>query len=587
MIPSLSQEDITQYASNAQTIQEPTGIDYSRGVQIGKTIPAKWWNWLFSNVTKRIRQSRNDANAMLTELKNVVIDAGLAPSSANNTQLTQAVAAKARSQLDSYVNTGKSLAGYWVKVENSNVIRVLNSPEDMFYCYQGYPYIGSLFIGEDLEHMRHFNFSDPVPVGITIIPINAFASTCAVVYFNDQYLCLITSHYSHNDFIYVFASADCRKWELKTKVAVTTNNTSLNTAATIAAFIINNRLYVLRGNASRYSQVFASGHSDLVYTDDGENWTSKLDFAPTANVSPWSEYAYNYCTYEPVHLGTTTKYLIGSNIFDTSDNSITALGSIVSNSPSRFQSPTLKLNNGKILVTQMHHNSSDNCCIVPKALLVDTDGSAIEIDKAINYACSDACGDAGIIMTSKTEGVSDFPVAYIPSWNSSYKYCESFTKDGSNFQNFPTTFNTPEGVQEGEISSVFKLDNKYYISVQVKTDRYYNYLYETTELSSDANDYSLVESDASNTNYGIFPLGVGNTLCRHNTFSSDLGATWHPATFEDGIIGCESVRTRIKDSFYGNGWFSYANRINYSYIPASKQTSSRINRVVGHTLYLR
>ena len=113
MIPSLTQEEMTQYASSAQTIQEPQGADYSRGVQVGRTIPAKWWNWLFSNITKRIVQSRSDADSMLTELKNVVTDEGLTPSSSDNTQLVQAISKKTSAQIDNYVLNKKGFMSRW------------------------------------------------------------------------------------------------------------------------------------------------------------------------------------------------------------------------------------------------------------------------------------------------------------------------------------------------------------------------------------------------------------------------------------------------------------------------------------------
>ena len=113
MIPSLSQEELTQYASNAQTIQEPTGLDYSQGAKAGRTIPAKWWNWLFSNVTKRIVQSRNDADDMLTELKNVVTNAGLTPSGEDYTQLRQAIDIKADRQIERFVANKKNWGQYW------------------------------------------------------------------------------------------------------------------------------------------------------------------------------------------------------------------------------------------------------------------------------------------------------------------------------------------------------------------------------------------------------------------------------------------------------------------------------------------
>lgn len=114
MIPSLSQETITEYASEAQTIQEPTGTDYTQGVRVGKTIPAKWWNWLFKGATRRLGQAKTDAQNMLTELQNVVTDAGITLDGSDNTQLAQATRSEADKQIDNYILTKKiSFTGIW------------------------------------------------------------------------------------------------------------------------------------------------------------------------------------------------------------------------------------------------------------------------------------------------------------------------------------------------------------------------------------------------------------------------------------------------------------------------------------------
>lgn len=113
MISQLSQETVTEYASDAQTIQEPQGADYSRGVQVGKTVPAKWWNWLFNAVTKRASQSKTDAQNMLNELKNVVTDAGLTPDASDSTQMAQAVVAKTDAQIDDYVYHKQGFFADW------------------------------------------------------------------------------------------------------------------------------------------------------------------------------------------------------------------------------------------------------------------------------------------------------------------------------------------------------------------------------------------------------------------------------------------------------------------------------------------
>ena len=113
MISQLSQETIIEYASDAQTIQEPQGADYSRGVQVGKTVPAKWWNWLFNAVTKRASQSKADAQDMLTELQNVVTDAGITLDSTDNDQMVEAIEVKAGDALAQYVLDKQGFLSKW------------------------------------------------------------------------------------------------------------------------------------------------------------------------------------------------------------------------------------------------------------------------------------------------------------------------------------------------------------------------------------------------------------------------------------------------------------------------------------------
>lgn len=150
MIPSLSQEELTQYASDAQTIQQPQGTDYSQGVKAGRTIPAKWWNWLFSASTKRIVQARSDADNMLTELKNVVTDAGLTPTASDNTQLGQAVVAKANTQIDNFVAYKSSLfITSWrigqIYIDDSDTAVTYDSSMRLIDCFEGGP-TGSVIV---------------------------------------------------------------------------------------------------------------------------------------------------------------------------------------------------------------------------------------------------------------------------------------------------------------------------------------------------------------------------------------------------------------------------------------------------------
>ena len=107
MLNQLTQDDITEYGTNALTIDEPRGTDYTQGVQVGKTIPAKWWNWLFRAVTKRAQQAKADSQTILTELKNTVIDAGITPDPTDDTQLAQAANTLAVRGVTNYVQEKK------------------------------------------------------------------------------------------------------------------------------------------------------------------------------------------------------------------------------------------------------------------------------------------------------------------------------------------------------------------------------------------------------------------------------------------------------------------------------------------------
>lgn len=122
MIQQLEQETLSPYAADATVRQEPQGVDRSRGAQVGRTIPAKWWNWLFNAVIKRLHQGRTDAQNMLTELQNVVTDAGIALDSADSTQMSGAVDIKNAAQRRKYAYEGKAnVFGRWLNF-NVNTI---------------------------------------------------------------------------------------------------------------------------------------------------------------------------------------------------------------------------------------------------------------------------------------------------------------------------------------------------------------------------------------------------------------------------------------------------------------------------------
>ena len=114
MNTQLSEENIEAYAFEAQSTQAPTGADFSQGVQVGKTIPAKWWNWLFNAVINRKIQAKADSQNMLTELQNAVVDAGIELDDNTHTQLLSAVGNKNKTQLSSFIEQVKrNVYGRW------------------------------------------------------------------------------------------------------------------------------------------------------------------------------------------------------------------------------------------------------------------------------------------------------------------------------------------------------------------------------------------------------------------------------------------------------------------------------------------
>ena len=63
-------ENITEYAKNATDIEEPS--EYTTGVKVGWTAPAKWWNWLMNAFSKRLGETYETVKSIHEEIKNAV-----------------------------------------------------------------------------------------------------------------------------------------------------------------------------------------------------------------------------------------------------------------------------------------------------------------------------------------------------------------------------------------------------------------------------------------------------------------------------------------------------------------------------------
>ena len=269
MIDELSQESITEYGSNAQTISEPTGTDYSQGVQVGKTIPAKWWNWLFRAVTKRAEQARADANNMLAELKNTVTDAGLTPDPTDNTQLAQAANLLSVRGVDTYVQdkkrgffsnwTSETCTGFQqfsdddiVTIETIKPIR--NSGNRAFYlCLKQHT------SDPVADYYWHYTSTDLVNWHEIAAPAGAKLQTADIIYFKDRYYFLYSVEDVHNAQLYY--SDDAASWYFAR---------SFTEYGALGLRVAANVLWMISASSQTYADINYYSYK----TADGASWTN-------------------------------------------------------------------------------------------------------------------------------------------------------------------------------------------------------------------------------------------------------------------------------------------------------------------------
>ena len=92
MRTNITQDDISIFASDPlSTKEEPQGTDYTDGVDVGYTAPAKWWNWLWNKITSWFTACKTDRTSMYTELSNLLTDAQITPSATDEHQLSKAI----------------------------------------------------------------------------------------------------------------------------------------------------------------------------------------------------------------------------------------------------------------------------------------------------------------------------------------------------------------------------------------------------------------------------------------------------------------------------------------------------------------
>lgn len=103
MNPIIQEQDLASYATDAFTTQKPAGTDYTEGVEVGKTVPAKWWNWLFNAASNLIHQAFSDFTALHKELINTLTDADITPDATDSSQLIKATKVDASTRIHDYI----------------------------------------------------------------------------------------------------------------------------------------------------------------------------------------------------------------------------------------------------------------------------------------------------------------------------------------------------------------------------------------------------------------------------------------------------------------------------------------------------
>lgn len=294
MLDNLTQENISEYAPSAQTIAEPTGSDWAQGVQIGRTIPAKWWNWLFRSVTRRVQEARADSQNMLTELKNTVIDAGLTPDPTANNQLAQAANTIATRGITNYITENKK--GFFARWTSENctgfptfdndaivtieaVKAVPNSDGKVFYmCLKKH------YNNPSQDYYYHFVSTNLVNWHEITAPNGADLQTADIIYYKDRYYFLYCVKDVHTAQLYY--SDDTASWHFAR---------SFTEYGALALRVVNNILWMISASAQTYADINYYSYR----TTDGTNWVNAGDIfrnlsGTEDNISPVTAFKGSY-----------------------------------------------------------------------------------------------------------------------------------------------------------------------------------------------------------------------------------------------------------------------------------------------------
>lgn len=267
MLDNLTQETINQYATDAQSIDEPLGADWTRGVSVGKTIPAKWWNWLFSAVTKRANQAKADTQNILDELKNVLNAASITPDPTNNTQLVQAINIEGQAGITQYVNDKKGFFSRWTTEVVQGIRTFEGSDTVTIERFEAFPGSNETAFYLQLkqhtsdpvgDYWWHYTSPDLLHWYEISAPNGAELQTAEVQYFKGKYYFLYSAKDVYNAQLYV--SSDVASWSFAR---------SFSEYGVLGLRETAGVLWMISASHQTYSDI--SYHS--FRTTDGTNWT--------------------------------------------------------------------------------------------------------------------------------------------------------------------------------------------------------------------------------------------------------------------------------------------------------------------------
>lgn len=548
MITQLSQDTITQYASDAQTIQEPQGADYSQGVAVGKTIPAKWWNWLFSAVTKRMGQSKTDAQNMLTELQNTVTDAGLTLDASDNTQLSQAVSAKADIQIAEYIRDKKKLVALWQILEPKGLLPV-PAPEanirkkwvldvqkagNMFWSVHGI-IRDNVITNKQIafsKNLEEWHIVDPADIDNRLYATGKGMTVSITFFKGTYYMCLTIgdSYVSSESTFAILSSQDTETWN----VDVLFTQTGGNYAGVIF---------------SAYNKIMCAIGKRFYTSSDGANWTYtnlSNDIRP-ANGAVTSDALLNYSVSpEPLN----EKYIVGDVLVE--ENALTPLLDATAYK-SCFDTKTYKLRQGNIVLSS--GNTVDSSFNV----------SPIFVDMSYNRVLG-TLRNGEFLITLRDIGT-----------NPRFEY----STDGINFSALTAPLYADVSVPNTYSMPVCELDGKFYYSAKNGFNIFESedlvHWTDTGNTATSAKDILSLES-----------LGV---IVSDSSYSYDKGYTWLQAKNSDGNNFCgHSISAVLGDKYFTTELARIlynSNQNYYTEYTALLYTGNYINRVIGHTLYLQ